>query len=340
MAIKMKSIQKLLSLSLIGVSSFLSFLANSQFTYAKDTSDLYSINARTPVLIAVIDTGIDFTHSHLAASKGKDGWNFVTNKPNPSDENGHGTHVTGIIQEVIKSVPAHLTGLPQIKFMALKYYTPGSSGADNLARSIQALYYAIEHGATLINYSGGGPGFSKAELAALKLAEERGILVIAAAGNERQDSDSPENFYYPSAYQMYGLTNILTVAALTQADTLLESSNWGVKNVTVAARGEKIVNSVPHQQYKAMSGTSQATAFVTGIAAVLKASDRTLTPQRIKELIAQTSEPLPALKGKVASGGRVNLYRAILEMKKDPKVSLSPLLTETGAPAQPVLVQE
>ena len=87
----------------------------------------------------------------------------------------------------------------KVSLMAVRYYSQSNSGTLNLRNSIQALHYAIENGARIINYSGGGPEFSKAEYDAIKRAEQKGILIVAAAGNERSNIDLAKNYYYPSA---------------------------------------------------------------------------------------------------------------------------------------------
>lgn len=296
------------------------------------------------VVVAVIDTGVDVNHPDLAsniwhseegvnrqaahvskstASKALGaksvrsyGWDFVRNSANPRDEHGHGTHVAGIIGAVA-NIRAGISGVVhQVSIMPVKYYSESSPGSVNLANTVKALHYAIDQGAKVINYSGGGPEFSEAEYNALKKAESRGVLVVAAAGNERQNSDLRENFYYPAAY---GLSNIITVAATNIHNRLLPSSNWGAKKVEVAAPGENIYSTLPGGKYGYMSGTSQATAFVTGIAALLLSKDASLTPIELKTLIVSSVDSVPALRGKVSSGGKVNAYRALVALEAKTK---------------------
>ncbi|MCC7441097.1 MAG: S8 family serine peptidase [Bdellovibrionales bacterium] len=276
------------------------------------------------VVVAVIDTGIDPRHPDLGAnvwrdksarrtarSQGEFGWDYVTNRPDPSDEQGHGTHVAGIIGATANSREGVSGVAPKVSIMAVKYYSDANPGSVNLANTIKAINYAVAKGARIINYSGGGPEFSEAEYLAIKKAEARGVLFVSAAGNERQDTDLPEYYYYPAAYR---LPNIITVAATDIHNNLLPSSNWGRTRVDVAAPGENIYSTLPGGKYGYMSGTSQATAFVTGIAALLLSRNPNLTPAEIKKLILDSVDPVPQLKSRVATGGRVNAHQALLAL--------------------------
>lgn len=273
------------------------------------------------IVVAVVDTGLDSTHLNLSKNvwnnpKSKDnrvyGWNFVTNSPNPIDDHGHGTHVAGIIG-AISDPKSGVSGVAhQVSIMSVKYYSESNSGTVNLENTVKAINYAIDNGARIINYSGGGPDFSEKEYLAIKRAEAAGILFVAAAGNEHQDTDKVQNYYYPSAYR---LSNIISVAATDINNNLLKSSNWGKTKVDVAAPGENIYSTLPSQKFGYMSGTSQATAFVTGLAALLLSHNPNLKPTEIKELILKSVDLVPQLKEKIATGGRVNAYSALLALK-------------------------
>jgi subtilisin family serine protease len=282
------------------------------------------------VVVAVIDTGVDANHKDLADNMWSDpkakgpsqfGWNFVTNKANPMDDHGHGTHVAGIIGAVA-DLKNGVSGVAQaVSIMAVKYYSESNSGSVNLKNTVKAIDYAVEHGAKIINYSGGGPDFSEEEYLAIRRAEAAGVLVVAAAGNERQNTDLVQNYYYPSAYR---LSNIISVAATDIKNDLLKSSNWGKTRVDVAAPGENIYSTIPGGKYGFMSGTSQATAFVSGMAALLLSKDPTLTPVQIKELILSSVDRIPQLSGKVATQGRVNAYSALLALSNRGMIKKAP----------------
>lgn len=301
-------------------------LNNSQAKSHIDAVDAWKIGEGSrDIVVAVIDTGIDPKHKDLADNIWHDpnnktivvyGWNFVDNQANPFDYHGHGTHVAGIIG-AINDPKAGISGVVhKVSIMPVKYYSDSNTGSVNLANTVKALNYAIDHGARIINYSGGGPEFSPDEYMAIKKAEARGVLVVAAAGNEHQDIDVRENFYYPSAY---GTSNIISVAATDIKNNLLPSSNWGKKKVDVAAPGGNIYSTLPNGRFDYMTGTSQATAFVTGIAALLLSQDPKLKPEEIRSLIIASVDHLPQLESKTVSGGRVNAYQALLGLKSKNK---------------------
>jgi subtilisin family serine protease len=183
-------------------------------------------------------------------------------------------------------------------------------GSVNLRNTIRAIEYAVEKGAKIINYSGGGPEFSEEEYMAIRKAEAKGVLFVAAAGNERQDTDRVENYYYPSAYR---LGNILSVAATDIENHLIKSSNWGKIRVDVTAPGENIYSTLPLRKgrYGFMTGTSQATAVVTGLAVLMLAKNPQLSPAEIKSIIRAQVDQKPDLMQKIASGGRINAKKVL-----------------------------
>lgn len=267
------------------------------------------------IVVAVVDTGIDADHPLLKKNIWRNplipkeyGWNFVTNKANPTDEHGHGTHVAGIIAAV-RDKELGVSGVaPNVRILPVKYYSDANRGSVNLKNTVKALNYAIDQHVDIINYSGGGPEFAEDEYLALKRAESEGILVVAAAGNDHQDTDKRDNYYYPAAYR---LSNIISVAATDIRNNLLATSNWGKKRVDVVAPGENIYSTLPGKRYGYMSGTSQATAFVSGIAALLLSCNSDLDPTELRNIIMNTVDQFPQLMEKIASGGRVNAYAAL-----------------------------
>ncbi|MBD65048.1 MAG: serine protease [Halobacteriovoraceae bacterium] len=261
------------------------------------------------IVVAVIDTGIQHNHPFLKdnifvingkAGNSNYGMDFSgkSASPTPTDSHGHGTHVSGIIKSIF----------PEVKLLSLKYYNPQASGQKNLESTIQALKYAVDNNVDIINYSGGGPEASAAELSILKQAEEKGILVIAAAGNEKSNIDLKKNAYYPASY---GLSNIVTVGAHDEYNQVISSSNWGRKSVDIAAPGYRIKSAIPGSGAGLMTGTSQATAFVTGVAALIKSKFPKLNFQQVKNIILSSSLKVSKLKGKVLGGGKLDALRAI-----------------------------
>lgn len=274
---------------------------------------LHSFHKKTDVVVAVIDTGIDPTHPYIAGNLwlpgkqkigptnfGRDFSKGSKKLQTPYDKHGHGTHIAGIIKGIFKDV----------KILALKYYTPMASGEENLASTIEALKYAIRANVDIINYSGGGPEASIEEKKLLEVAKRKGILVVAASGNEESNIDIPQNAYYPASY---GLDNILTVTAHDQNQRLLPTSNYGKRLVDISGPGERIKSSLPNDRAGFLTGTSQATAFATGIAALIKASHPEFKALEIKQIIIQSAHKTNSLAQASSSGGSLD---AVASMKE------------------------
>lgn len=265
---------------------------------------------KQPITVAVIDTGIDTSNPTLKEMIGKKGgWDFVTNTSDPADEHGHGTHVAGIIHATTGGGMKQLDGKPCISLMVLKYYDPAGGGGSNLERSRQALKFAIDSGARIINYSGGGAVQDPEELKILQNAQDKVLIVAAAGNNERNIDEKKGAGYYPASYR---LSNTVAVAAVQQNPVrLMESSNYGQNTVDIAAPGHKIFSTLPNHTFGQMTGTSQATAFVSGIAALIWSMHPDLSPQEVKEKILKSAKPLPSLKKKVHTGGLVDAANAL-----------------------------
>lgn len=261
------------------------------------------------IVVAVIDTGIDAAHPFLKdnlylpgaavtpTSYGVDFSKGATSKTAPVDTHGHGTHVSGIVKSVY----------PDVKIMALKYYNPQASGQDNLNSTIEALRYAVDQNVDVINYSGGGPEPALEELRILKLAEKKGILVVAAAGNEQSNIDFKNNAYYPASY---GLENIISVTAHDQSVNVLSSSNYGKQSVDISAPGYRIKSALPAGRAGYLTGTSQATAFVSGVAALLMAEFPVLTTADIKRIVKDSAKKELTLVAKTNTGGKLDASNA------------------------------
>lgn len=297
------------------------------------------------VVVAVIDTGIDVNHEDLKNnlwtnpgesgldSKGRNkatngidddgngliddvhGWNYVSNNNKLDDNHGHGTHIAGIIGAEAGNKKG-ITGIsPDVSIMVLKYYDPKVPNTDNLKNTIAGIQYAVKMGANIINYSGGGTDFSQEEHDAVQLAEQKGILFVAAAGNERSNSD--EHHYYPADYK---LKNIISVTAIDPTTEVLSSSNYGTDTVDIAAPGQNILSCLPGSTYGLMTGTSQATAFVTG-AAVLVMAHKELygKPEEIKNYILSTGDSSASLVAKTRTSRQLNLFKALTIMDGEKK---------------------
>ncbi|MFZ4404945.1 MAG: S8 family peptidase [Pseudobdellovibrionaceae bacterium] len=305
------------------------------------------------IVVAIIDTGIDENHEDLKANlwmnpgeSGKDslgrnkdsngidddgngyiddvhGWNFVSNNNKLDDNHGHGSHIAGIIGAEGGNNKGIIGIAPEVSLMILKYYDPKIPGADNLKNTVKAIEYAVKMGASLINYSGGGTEYSKEEFAAVSDAQNKRILFIAAAGNERSNSD--QFHYYPADYK---LDNIISVTAIDPNTKILSSSNYGVETVDIAAPGQNILSTLPGNAYGYMTGTSQATAFVTGAAVLIMANKKNFDYQEVKKYIISTGDEQTQLATKTRNSRQLNLFKALTILDKN--VSVSGLVTANG----------
>lgn len=275
------------------------------------------------VVVAVIDTGIDYNHPDLVDNMwineneipgdGIDndgngliddihGWNFMAGVTNgiPLDDEGHGTHCSGTIAGVGNNGRGVAGVNWRASLMALKFLGADGGGFDSDA--IACIEYAIQMGADVISASWGGTGYSQALYDVIKLCDEAGIAFIAAAGNEGTDNDVMPS--YPAAFD---LENIISVAATDHNDDLAWFSNYGAESVDVAAPGVEIYSTLLDGTYGSLDGTSMATPHVAGAVALMLAADPTLSPAKIKELVIDYADPVVALDGKCVSGGRLNI---------------------------------
>ncbi len=268
------------------------------------------------IIVAVIDTGADINHPGLKnniwrnPAKGASdvvGWNFVGDSGDVKDNHGHGTHVAGIVKQVC----------PKVKIMVLKYFDPTAKTGDNLKNTVRAIQYAVKMGAKIINYSGGGLEPNEAEYSAIKMARDKGVLFIAAAGNEHSNSDSAH--YYPANYN---LDNIISVTAIDAFGQVLKTSNYGVDTVNIAAPGEEIYSLFPGGKYGKLTGTSQATAFTSGVAALVWAHNKDFSYIQVRNQIINTADELQGLRGKTGTSGKLNSYAALAMQPKIPATGI------------------
>ena len=217
--------------------------------------------SQATIKVAVIDTGYDQTSTWSNAYKigltqpklcPSGHYDFVLNNANTIDNHGHGTHIAGIIAKGNERIDYCL--------VILKYYDPKVPNTDNLKNSIAAYKKAIELGVDIINYSGGGTERSEEECTLMKQALDKGIVVVAAAGNERSDLD--KHPYYPALCD----SRINVVGSIDASGERLPSSNWSSELYSVTYKlGQNILSLLPHDSFGYMTGTSQATAKVTSL---------------------------------------------------------------------------
>lgn len=258
-----------------------------------------SIKACNKAINGVDDDGNGFTDD-------VHGWNFVAGNGDLTDNHGHGTHIAGIIGAQAGNGKGIAGIAPSVSLMVLKYFDPKVPNTDNLKNTIDSIKYAIKMKANIINYSGGGTEFSAEEKAAIQEARDQGILFVAAAGNERSNSDHHK--YYPADY---GLDNIISVTAIDPKTEVLSSSNYGVETVDLAAPGQNILSTLPGSNYGYMTGTSQATAFVTGAAVLVMAHHTDFAVGQVKKYVLATGDSNAALIAKTRTSRRLNLYKAL-----------------------------
>jgi subtilisin family serine protease len=282
------------------------------------------------VVVAVLDTGVDYNHRDLVANMwsrpdavpqyfddelgGFDddrGFDANANMPDPMDDNGHGTHVAGIIGAEGDNGEG-IAGINwTVQIMPLKFL--GRGGFGSTKNAIEAINYAIDrkkNGVNLrvINASWGSTQNSRALEDAIRAAGDAGILFVAAAGNSSTDNDRRP--HYPSNYD---LPNMISVAALDRNDLLASFSNYGAKSVHVAAPGREILSTWLGDQYREASGTSMAAPQVAGIAALMVANEPKISMSKLRERILKSSDSIDTLFGKVLAGGRLNAAKALGE---------------------------
>jgi len=242
------------------------------------------------------------------------GWDFINNDNDPDDDSApdyHGTHVTGIIAGKGNN-GLGITGVCWFA-SAMPLKTLDAIGDGSVAEEIEAIEYAIENGASIINASLGGPDYSNAEYEAIQRAEDAGVLFVAAAGNEGSDNDHVPN--YPASYE---LNNIISVAATDNCDTLASWSNYGATSVDVAAPGVSIYSTKAGNTYQELSGTSMAAPYVSALAALIWAEYGDLTYGQVKETILDSVDLKSNLEGILFSGGRINAFTSLSQWSPPP----------------------
>ena len=278
------------------------------------------------IIVGVIDTGVWYNHNDLKTqmwqnpgeipNNGEDddenGWvddvfgiNAVVDSGDPLDDEGHGTHVSGIIGGSAND-EGEIVGVAwEVQIMALKAFDSFGFSVDS--DQIQVIEYGVKHGCRILNASFGGPAFSQSVFEAFAEAQNQNVLVVASAGNDGRDADLFP--LYPGAYN---LDNIISVASMNRFDQLSEFSNFGLNNVDIAAPGEGIYSATSgaDDAYEERDGTSQAAPYVAGVGALILSVFPDLSVGELRGRILSSAEKNPAYSGKVATGGRLNALAA------------------------------
>jgi subtilisin family serine protease len=264
------------------------------------------VKQKREIKVAVLDTGVDYTHPDLKNRVLKNkGYNFVDNNSEVMDDNGHGTHVSGIIAASADNGTgiAGITGILDVKIIPVKVLD--SNGEGDVNTIVKGIKYAADNGADVINLSFGTNAKSKSIADAINYAENKGVFVVAAAGNEDEDSDN----FSPAG------DGAFTVAAMNYNYKKADFSDYG-NCIKVSAPGVEILSTVPGG-YEAWDGTSMAAPVVTGIAAMVRAEDPNLSPNQIGNILDSTAKDIMSKGKDQQSGyGLIDAYNAIKKVKQ------------------------
>ncbi|OEH92160.1 S8 family peptidase [Bacillus solimangrovi] len=242
---------------------------------------LWNYESENEVVVAVIDSGLEIEYPDLKGHIAPGGYNFLDNNSDISDMNGHGTAVSTIIAADVnnKFGSASIGGHLPIKVLPLKI--AGEDGKGTSSNVIRAIDYAIEQGVDVINISMAANRYSALEEKAIQAAIDEGIIVIAATGNDGDDTIN-----YPASYD-----DVISVGAIGKNNERSEFSNYN-NHVDIVAPGENIFTTMGNDEYYYSSGTSYAAPFVTVTAAVLKSFNRDLNQEDILQILSTTAKDL------------------------------------------------
>ncbi|EHR68926.1 CARDB domain-containing protein,subtilase family protease [Burkholderiales bacterium JOSHI_001] len=280
------------------------------------------------VVVMVLDSGIDYTHPDLAANmwvnpleipgNGIDddgngyvddvhGIDVVNGDGDPMDDNGHGTHVAGIIGAVGNNTLG-ITGVAwNVKLIACKVLD--ANGEGTVDKAVECLEYARALKARGVNIVATNNSYGEVGPTPVALGEaiaaQPDILFVAAGGNFGANNDVTD--YFPGNF---ALPNVLSVAATDNRDGLVSFSGYGRRTVHLGAPGVDILSTAPGEAILPGTGTSQSAPHVTGVAALLKAQNPQLDLRAIRNLILTGGDPVPSLQGRTVSGRRLNAANA------------------------------
>jgi subtilisin family serine protease len=310
-------------------------------------------------VVALVDTGTDYTHQDLAANvwtapsaftvtiggtsitcaAGTHGFNAITNTCDPMDDNNHGTHTAGTVGAVGNNAVGVVgvnwtTSIMPVKFL-------DASGSGSIADAVNAIEFTIQakkaFGATgaanvrVLSNSWGGGGSSQSLLDEINLANTNNMLFVAAAGNNGTDNDTTP--FYPASYTA---PNVIAVAATDGTDFKASFSDYGSSSVHLGAPGVNILSTTIGNTYQVFSGTSMATPHVAG-AAALVLSHCALDTAGVKNTILSTVDQLGSLAGLTITGGRLNVNKAIRGCASAPVPAAPTGLAALGGAAQVTL---
>jgi len=290
-----------------------------------DAPEAWEIETGGDVVVAVIDTGVDYNHVDIAANMWRnpgetpgdgidnDGNGYVddvygidtsSDDSDPFDQHYHGTHVAGTIAAVGNNAAGAVGVCWRARIMALRFLN--SQGWGYVSDAVECVEYATLMGARVMNNSWGGGGYSEAMSEAIAAANDAGVLFCAAAGNSHSNNDSSP--HYPSSYTN---ANVLAVASSDRSDALSSFSCYGATSVDLAAPGTDIYSLLPNNSYGTKSGTSMATPHCAGAAALLLSMAPGLRVEHVKTVLMNNVDLRTAFAGKTVSGGRLNINNTL-----------------------------
>jgi len=262
----------------------------------------WSASTASGVKVAVIDTGIDLNHPDLIANI-KGSFNAIKPQRRAYDDNGHGTHVAGIIAAAHNQIgtigAGHSANLYAVKAL-------DGSGSGYTSDVIESIQWCINNGIQVANMSFATNTYSQALYDAVKTAYDAGLIMVAAAGNTGPGSDTVT---YPAKFN-----EVIAVSATNMADAI---PSWGSRGteVDVAAPGSDIYSTYKDAGYATLSGTSMAAPHVTGSIALRLQISPGLTPSQALSLLKQTAEPLAGVTTEEQGAGLVNTLELITSSK-------------------------
>jgi subtilisin family serine protease len=268
------------------------------------------------VVVAVLDTGVNYTHEDLAANMWRNdplyprfGYDFVNSDPDPVDENGHGTHVAGTIGAVGNNGKGVAGVCWSASIMAVQVLNAASKGST--AGIVGGIGFAVDHGAKVINMSiqGRGP-LDQAWADAIGKAKDNDVVVVVCAGNYSVDTDIES--VWPCSFGLIH-SNVVCVAAIDQKDRFAFFSNYGARTVAVGAPGTNILSAGigGTDAYALDDGTSMASPAVAGVAALLRAHNPLFRQEDVVTAITEAGRPVPSLAGITRTGMAVDAARAL-----------------------------
>jgi hypothetical protein len=290
------------------------------------------------VTVAILDSGFQTDHPDFMHANGGSnfigGMNFTANPANtdvsPDSGDGHGTEVAGILGAVGNNGAGIAGAIWNVKMMPLKF------GFDT-ASEIAALQYAAANGTQIVNASYGGPLYDPAELAELQDLNNRGILVVTSAGNENLNADFA-GADYPA---VYGLPNILAVAATNRQDGIASFSTFGPTTVPLAAPGLQIISTELGSSYSAspgLYGTSFSAPMAAGAAALIKSYHATATATDLKSRLIEGANPgldTTNLVNRLVAGGRVDAASSMNLVGTGPSLAIKPVTVSSYLASNP-----